>query len=80
MQSLEFDHRLGSDIYHVSVTAVLDATLGRRMYRPEIVIEKNISELDAEETSRVQVSELFTTPERALRHAEVQARKLIANL
>lgn len=80
MQSLEFDQRLGHDIYHVSVTIVLDATLGRRMYRPEVVIEKNVSEFDAEETRRVPVVELFTTPEKALRYAEAQARKLIAEM
>lgn len=74
---MELDYRLGHDIYRISVTVVIDATLGRRMYRPELVIEKNISEQDAEETRRVKVQELFTSLEKAQRYALGYAKKLI---
>ncbi len=74
---MELDYRLGHDIYRISVTVVIDATLGRRMYRPELVIEKNISEQDAEETRRVKVEELFTSQEKAQRYALGYAKKLI---
>lgn len=77
MQSIELDYRLGEDHYRISVTVVLDATLGRRMYRPELVIEKNLSELDAEETRRVPVAQLFTSQEKAQRYAVGYAKHLI---
>lgn len=61
MESIELDYRLDHDIYRISVTVVMDANLGRRMYRPELVIEKKISDLDAEETRRVRITELFSS-------------------
>lgn len=77
MESLELDYRLGHDLYRISVTVVIDATLGRKMYRPELVIEKNISDLDAEDTRRVPVSQLFTSHEKAQRYAVGYAKRLI---
>lgn len=79
MQTIELDYRLGHDLYRISVTVVIDATLGRKMYRPELVIEKNISDLDAEETRRVQVTELFTSEDKAQRYAMGYAKRLIEN-
>ncbi|HEU5397993.1 MAG TPA: hypothetical protein VFV77_01825, partial [Gammaproteobacteria bacterium] len=69
MESIELDYKLGHDVYRISVTVVIDATLGRKMYRPELVIEKNISDLDAEQTRRVRVTQLFTSHEKAQRYA-----------
>jgi hypothetical protein len=77
MQSMELDYRLGHDVYRISVTVVIDATLGRKMYRPELVIEKNISELDAEDTRRVRVTQLFTSEEKAQRYAVGYAKRII---
>ena len=77
MESSELDYRLGQDVYRVSITVVIDVSQGRKMYRPEIVVEKNISDLDAEETTRVQVDQLFTSSEKAQRHALGLAKKLI---
>ena len=77
MESIEFDFRLHHDIYHISVTVVIDATLGRKMYRPEVVIEKNISDLDAEETRRVRLTQLFSSYDKAQRYAVGYAKKLI---
>ena len=69
MESTELDYKLGHDLYRISVTVVIDATLGRKMYPPEFVIEKNISDLDAEDTRRVRVTQLFTSHEKAQRYA-----------
>ncbi len=77
MESIEFDFRLRHDIYRISVTVVIDATLGRKMYRPEVVIEKNISDLDAEETRRVRITQLFSSHDKAQRYAVGYAKKLI---
>jgi hypothetical protein len=77
MESLELDYRFGHDLYRISVTVVIDATLGRKMYRPELVIEKNISDLDAEDTRRVPVTQLFTSHEKAQRYAVGYAKRLI---
>lgn len=77
MDSIELDYRFGHDLYRISVTVVIDATLGRKMYRPELVIEKNISELDAEDTRRVPVTQLFTSHEKAQRYAVGYAKRLI---
>jgi len=77
MDSLSLDYRLGHDIYRISVTVVIDATLGRRMYRPEVVIEKNVSEMDAEAVQRLKVAELFATEEKAQRYALGYAKKVI---
>lgn len=77
MDSMSLDYRLGHDIYRISVTVMLDATSGRRMYRPEVVIEKNVSEMDAEATQRLKVSELFSTEEKAQRFALGFAKKVI---
>ena len=77
MDSMSLDYRLGHDIYRISVTVIIDATLGRRMYRPEVVIEKNVSEMDAEETQRLKVTELFSTEEKAQRYALGYAKKVI---
>ena len=77
MDSLSLDYRFGHDVYRISVTAVVDVTLGRRMYRPELVIEKNISELDAEETRRIPVTQLFNSQDKAQRFALGYAKKLI---
>ena len=77
MQTIELDYRLGHDIYRVSVTVVIDARLGRKMYRPELVIEKNISDLDTEDTRRVSVSQLFTSEEKAQRYAVGYAKRII---
>jgi hypothetical protein len=74
---MSLDYRLGHDIYRISVTVVIDATLGRRMYRPEVVIEKNVSEMDAETTQRLKVAELFSTEEKAQRFALGYAKKVI---
>ena len=77
MESIELDYKFGYDLYRISVTVVIDATLGRKMYRPELVIEKNISELDAEDTRRVPVTQLFTSQEKAQRYAVGYAKRLI---
>jgi len=77
MESIELDYRFGHDLYRISVTVVIDATLGRKMYRPELVIEKNISDLDAEDTRRVPVTQLFTSHEKAQRYAVGYAKRLI---
>ncbi|HEV2110718.1 MAG TPA: hypothetical protein VGT99_05135 [Gammaproteobacteria bacterium] len=77
MESIELDYKLGHDMYRISVTVVIDATLGRKMYRPELVIEKNISDLDAEDTWRVRVTQLFTSHEKAQRYAVGYAKRLI---
>lgn len=77
MESMELDYRFGHDRYRISVTVVIDAALGRNMYRPELVIEKNISDLDAEATRRVPVTQLFTTQEKAQRYAVGYAKRLI---
>lgn len=77
MESIELDYRLGHDVYRISVTVVIDATLGRKMYRPELVIEKNVSDLDAKNTRRVRVSQLFTSNEKAQRYAVGYAKRLI---
>lgn len=77
MESIELDYRLGHDIYRISVTVVIDATLGRKMYRPELVIEKNITDLDTEDTRRVRVTQLFTSHEKAQRYAVGYAKRLI---
>lgn len=77
MESLSLDYRFGHDVYRISVTAVIDVTLGRKMYRPEVVIEKNISEFDAEETRRIPVTQLFTSHDKAQRFALSYAKKLI---
>ena len=74
---MELDYRFGHDVYRISVTAVIDVALGRRMYRPELVIEKNISEFDAEETRRIPVTQLFTSQDKAQRYALSYAKKLI---
>jgi hypothetical protein len=47
------------------------------MYRPELVIEKNISDLDTEDTRRVRVTQLFTSHEKAQRYAVGYAKRLI---
>jgi len=77
MGPIELDYRFGHDVYRISVTVVIDATLGRKMYRPELVIEKNISDLDAEQTRRVRVTQLFTSHEKAQRYALGYAKRLI---
>jgi hypothetical protein len=77
MNSMELDYRLGHDLYRISVTVVIDATLGKKMYRPEVVIEKNISDLDAEETCRLSVTQLFTSHEKAERYAVGYAKRII---
>ena len=77
MESIELDYRLNHDIYRISVTVVIDATLGRKMYRPELVIEKNISDLDAEETRRVRITQLFSSHDKAQRYAVGYAKKII---
>lgn len=77
MQSLELDYKLGLDVYRISVTVVIDASLGRKMYRPEVVIEKNITDLDAEDTRRLRVSQLFTSEEKAQRYALGYAKRVI---
>ena len=77
MESIELDYRLGHDIYRISVTVVMDATLGRKMYRPELVIEKNVTDLDTEDTRRVRVSRLFSSHEKAQRYAVGYAKRLI---
>ena len=77
MDSMSLDYRLGHDIYRISVTVMIDATLGRKMYRPEVVIEKNVSEMDAEEIQRLKVTELFSTEEKAQRYALGYAKKII---
>ena len=77
MESIEFDYRLEHDHYRISVTVVIDATLGRKMYRPEVVIEKNVSDLDAEETRRVRITQLFSSQDKAQRFAVGYAKKLI---
>ena len=77
MESMELDYRFAHDLYRISVTVVIDATLGRKMYRPELVIEKNISDPDAEDTRRVYVTQLFTSHEKAQRYAVGYAKRLI---
>lgn len=77
MESIVLDYRLGHDVYRISVMVVIDATLGRKMYRPELVIEKNVSDLDTENTRRVRVSQLFTSNEKARRYAVGYAKRLI---
>ncbi|HEY3645522.1 MAG TPA: hypothetical protein VGM16_09300 [Gammaproteobacteria bacterium] len=77
MDSMSLDYRLGHDIYRISVTVVIDATLGRRMYRPEVVIEKNVSDMDAEGVQRLKVAELFSSEEKAQRYALGYAKKVI---
>lgn len=77
MQSMELDYKFGHDVYRILVTVVIDATLGRKMYRPELVIEKNISDLDTEDTRRVRVTQLFTSHEKAQRYAVGYAKRLI---
>lgn len=77
MESMELDYRFGHDLYRISVTVVIDAALGRKMYRPELVIERNISDLDAEDTRRVHVTQLFTSHEKAQRYAVGYAKRLI---
>jgi hypothetical protein len=74
---MSLDYRLGHDIYRISVTVVIDATQGRQMYRPEVVIEKNVSEVDAEDIQRLKVSQVFSTEEKAQRFALGYAKKLI---
>lgn len=77
MESMELDYRFGHDRYRISVTVVIDAALGRNMYRPELVIEKNIPDLDAEAARRVPVTQLFTTQEKAQCYAVGYAKRLI---
>jgi hypothetical protein len=77
MDSFMLDYRHGHDIYRISVTVVLDATLGHRLYRPELVIEKNLSDLDAEVTRRFPISKLFESHDKAQRFAVGYAKKLI---
>jgi len=77
MDSMSLDYRLGHNIYRISVTVIMDATLGRRMYRPEVVIEKNVSDMDAEDVQRLKVTELFSTEEKAQRYALGYAKKVI---
>lgn len=77
MESIELDYKLGHDVYRIAVTVVIDATLGRKMYRPELVIEKNVSDLDAEQTRRVRVAQLFASHEKAQRYALGYAKRLI---
>jgi hypothetical protein len=77
---MALDYRLGHDIYRISVTVVIDASLGRRMYRPEVVIEKNVSEMDAEDIQRLKVTELFSTEEKAQRFALGYAKKVIESM
>lgn len=77
MESIELDYKFGHHVYRISVAVVIDATLGRKMYRPELVIEKNISDLDAEQTRRVRVTQLFTSHEKAQRYALGYAKHLI---
>ena len=80
MDSMALDYRLGHDIYRISVTVVIDATLGRRMYRPEVVIEKNISDLDAQDMQRLKVDQLFSSEEKAQRYAMGYAKKVIEEI
>ena len=77
MESIELDYKLGHDVYRISVTVVIDATLGRKMYRPKLVIKKNISDLDAEQSRRVRVTQVFTSHEKAQRYALGYAKRLI---
>lgn len=77
METIELDYRLGHDMYRISVTVVIDATLGRKTYRPELVIEKNVSDIDAEQARRVRVTQLFTSHEKAQRYAVGYAKRLI---
>lgn len=77
MESIELDYRLGHDVYRISVTVLIDATLGRKMYRPEFVIEKNTSDLDAEDTRWVRITQLFTSHEKAQRYALGYAKHII---
>jgi len=77
MDSMSLDYRLGHDIYRISVTVVIDATLGRRMYRSEVVIEKNVSDMDAEDIQRLTVAEFFSSEEKAQRYALGYAKKII---
>lgn len=77
METMELDYWFGHDIYRISVTVMIDATLGRNMYRPELVIEKNTSDLDAEDTRRVRVTQLFTSHEKAQRYAVGYAKRLM---
>ena len=77
MDSMALDYRLGHDIYRISVTVVIDATLGRRMYRPEVVIEKNVSDMDAEDTQRLKVEQLFSSEEKAQRFGMGYAKQII---
>jgi hypothetical protein len=77
MDSMSLDYRLGHDIYRISVTVMADATLGRKMFRPEVVIEKNVSDMDSEDIKRLKVSELFSSEEKAQRFALGYAKKII---
>ena len=77
MDSMALDYRLGHDIYRISVTVVIDATLGRRMYRPEVVIEKNVSDMDAEDIQRLKVEQLFSSEEKSQRFAMGYAKQII---
>jgi hypothetical protein len=77
MNSMSLEYRLGHDIYRISVTVMADATLGRKMFRPEVVIEKNVSDMDAEDIQRLKVSELFSSEEKAQRFALGYAKKVI---
>lgn len=77
MDSFMLDYRHGHDIYRISVTVMEDATLGHTLYRPELVIEKNISELEAEITRRFPISKLFRSHDKAQRYAVGYAKKLI---
>jgi hypothetical protein len=74
---MSLDYRLGHDIYRISVTVMIDASQGRRMFRPEVVIEKNVSDMDAEDVQRLKVVELFSTEEKAQRYAMGYAKKII---
>jgi hypothetical protein len=56
---------------------VVESTKKRRMYRPEVVIEKNVSDMDAEDTQRLKVEQLFSSEEKAQRFAMGYAKQVI---
>ena len=68
---------MGHDVYRISVTVVIDSTLGRKMYRPELVIEKKISDQDTEDCCQVRVAQLFTSEEKGQRYALGFAKHVI---
>ena len=77
MDSMALDYRLGHDTYRISVMVIVDASQGRRLYRPEVVIEKNVSDMDAEDTRRLKVDQLFSSEEKAQRFALGYAKQVI---